>query len=95
MARHRDPAPEPVRGGRTGRERAPGRARRSNEGPRPGTGPYDGDSMEPDAELDAGTTDFGALRVPVPAGGAVMVEPPGRRGHARRARRAARTGGCR
>ena len=76
MARHRDPATgqfavgEPAVNGRPV-------ALAVERGARPGTGPHDGDAMEPDADLDTGTTDFGALRVPLPAGGAVMVEPPG------------------
>jgi hypothetical protein len=76
VARHRDPATgqfaagEPPLNGRSV-------ALAVERGARPGTGPHDGDAMEPDAELDNGTTDFGALRVPLPPGGAVMVEPPG------------------
>jgi hypothetical protein len=63
VARHRDPATgqfavgEPPVNGRPV-------ALAVEQAARPGPGPHDGDAMDPDAELDDGTTDFGALRVP-------------------------------
>ena len=44
--------------------------------PDPGTGPHDGDSLDPDFVRTTGTVDFGAVRVPVPTRGTVIVGSP-------------------
>ena len=41
----------------------------------PTNGPHDGDTLAPEITPAPGTVDFGAVRVPVPAGGTVSVEP--------------------
>ena len=41
----------------------------------PTNGPHDGDTLGPEVSPVPGTVDFGAVRVPVPAGGMVSVEP--------------------
>ena len=41
----------------------------------PTNGPHDGDTLGPEITPAPGTVDFGAVRVPVPAGGTVSVEP--------------------
>jgi len=41
----------------------------------PTNGPHDGDTLSPEITPAPGTVDFGAVRVPVPAGGTVSVEP--------------------
>jgi hypothetical protein len=41
----------------------------------PTNGPHDGDTLAPEITPAPGTVDFGAVRVPVPAGGMVSVEP--------------------
>ncbi|HWM59094.1 MAG TPA: DUF3710 domain-containing protein [Pseudonocardia sp.] len=79
MAWSPDPASmEPVRNDRP----AGGVAVESRRGAAPPpSGPYDGDAVGEEIEvLAAGTVDFGAIRVPVPDGGAVTVEPPGSAG---------------
>jgi hypothetical protein len=49
--------------------------RRAEPPPHAGAGPYDGGDLDPEATDAAGTVDFGAVRVPVPADGTVTVEP--------------------
>ena len=41
----------------------------------PTNGPHDGDTLGPEITPAPGTVDFGAVRVPVPVGGTVSVEP--------------------
>jgi hypothetical protein len=41
----------------------------------PGDGPHDDEDLDPEVTLAAGTVDFGAVRVPVPARGSITVEP--------------------
>ena len=41
----------------------------------PTNGPHDGDTLGPEITTAPGTVDFGAVRLPMPAGGTVSVEP--------------------
>ena len=41
----------------------------------PTNGPHDGDTLDPKIAPAPGTLDFGAVRVPVPVGGTISVEP--------------------
>ncbi len=41
----------------------------------PTNGPHDGDTLAPEITPAPGTVDFGAVRVPLPVGGTVSVEP--------------------